>query len=468
MQIITPTQERHDEQLCARLAARGRSCNGVAVRDCLECRFMATQSKPLGRASIPLRATVILVGTLGSIYMVSQFLRNSIAVIAPNIAQELDLSASEIGLLASAFFFSFAAAQIPLGIALDRYGPKTCMLVCGGIAAFGAVIFAVATSPGGLIAARVLMGLGSSCYLMAPLALYARRYAPHQFASLTGIQMGLGSIGTLIATAPFAFAVAAIGWRATFFGVALLMVLVTVGVMLVVQETDQAARFEPKKESLAESLQGLKAAIRTPSVVPIFFLHLVTHASFVLVVGLWGGPYLTHIYGYDLTARGNMLFTAAVAQVAAAFLWGPTDRLFRSYKKPVLLGAISTALTLGVVGIFGKLPPGWLLAWFILVGALSAYTPVMIAHGKSLFPPHLVGRGITLLNMGTMGGVFLAQVISGFLIDLFPVKDGAYAFDAYRLVFGLQAGVMVAACAVYALKVRDPWREQPGPAPVNP
>jgi MFS family permease len=423
---------------------------------------MTTQSEPIGRAAIPVRATIILVGTLGSIYMVSQFLRNSVAVIAPNLAQELDLSASEIGLLASAFFFSFAAAQIPLGIALDRYGPKICMLVCGGIAAAGAVMFALAASPAALIAARIFMGLGSSCYLMAPLALYAQRYAPHQFASLTGIQMGLGSIGTLIATAPFALAVAAVGWRATFFGVAVLMVVVTVCVMVVVRDDGPPPRFEPKKESLGESLVGLMAAIRTPSVVPIFFLHLVTHSSFVLVVGLWGGPYLTHIYGYDLTDRGNMLFAAALAQVAAAFVWGPTDRLFRAYKMPVLLGAASTALTLGAVAVFGKLPTGWLLLWFILVGAFSAYTPVMIAHGKSLFPAHLVGRGITLLNMGTMGGVFIAQVISGFLIDLFPVRDGAYALDAYRLVFGLQALATLAACAVYWFRVRDPWREQHG------
>jgi MFS family permease len=421
---------------------------------------MTTQSEPIGRAAIPVRATIILVGTLGSIYMVSQFLRNSVAVIAPNLAQELDLSASEIGLLASAFFFSFAAAQIPLGIALDRYGPKICMLVCGGIAAAGAVMFALAASPAALTAARIFMGLGSSCYLMAPLALYAQRYAPHQFASLTGIQMGLGSIGTLIATAPFALAVAAVGWRATFFGVAVLMVVVTVCVMVVVRDDGPPPRFEPKKESLGESLVGLMAAIRTPSVVPIFFLHLVTHSSFVLVVGLWGGPYLTHIYGYDLTDRGNMLFAAALAQVAAAFVWGPTDRLFRAYKMPVLLGAASTALTLGAVAVFGKLPTGWLLLWFILVGAFSAYTPVMIAHGKSLFPAHLVGRGITLLNMGTMGGVFIAQVISGFLIDLFPVRDGAYALDAYRLVFGLQALATLAACAVYWFRVRDPWREQ--------
>jgi MFS family permease len=423
---------------------------------------MTTQSEPIGRVAIPLRATIILVGTLGSIYMVSQFLRNSVAVIAPNLAQELHLSASEIGLLASAFFFAFAAAQIPLGIALDRYGPKICMLVCGGIAATGAVLFALAHSPSSLIAARILMGLGSSCYLMAPLALYARRYPPHQFASLTGIQMGLGSVGTLIATAPFALAVAAVGWRSTFIGVAVLMVLVTISVMLVVREDTGARRFEPRQESLAESVAGLRAAIRTPSVVPIFFLHLVTHASFVLVVGLWGGPYLTHIYGYDLTARGNMLFAAAIAQVAAAFVWGPSDRLFRCYKVPVLLGAGATSVILALVAAFGVLPPIWLLAWFLLIGALSAYTPVMIAHGKSLFEPHLVGRGMTLLNMGTMGGVFLTQLISGFVIDLFPVENGAYALDAYRLVFGLQALAVAAACLVYWRRVRDPWRDQHG------
>ncbi len=421
---------------------------------------MTTQSEPIARVLIPWRATVILVCTLGSVYMVSQFLRNSVAVIAPNLAQELHLSASEIGLLASAFFFAFAAAQIPLGIALDRYGPKACMLVCGGIAAFGAVMFATATSPGGLIASRILMGMGSSCYLMAPLALFAQRYAPHQFASLTGIQMGLGSIGTLIATAPFAFAVAAIGWRATFFGVAALMVLATACVMIVVRENGGSApRFERKKESLAESLAGLAAAIRTPSVCAIFVMHLVAHASFVQVVGLWGGPYLTHIYGYDLTARGNMLFAAAIAQVAAACLWGPTDRIFRSYKLPVLLGAGSTALVLATVAVFGVLSPGWLLVWFVLAGAMTAYTPVLIAHGKSLFPPHLVGRGMTLLNMGTMGGVFLAQLVSGFLIDLFPSTNGAYALDAYRFVFGMQAAAVTVASVVYLFWVRDPWRD---------
>src|SRR5678815_5154906 len=146
------------------------------------------------------RDVVVLVTALAAIYLVSQFLRNSVGVIAPDLAAEIGLNAAEIGLLSSAFFFSFAAAQIPLGIALDRYGPKRCMLLCAVVAFLGALAFAVATTPAGLVTARVLMGLGSSCYLMAPLALYARRFPPERFTLLAGIQIGIGTVGTLFVT----------------------------------------------------------------------------------------------------------------------------------------------------------------------------------------------------------------------------------------------------------------------------
>src|SRR5437667_5135248 len=98
-------------------------------------------------------AAITLVATLISIYIVSQFLRNSVGVIAPNLAAELGLSPAEIGTLSSAFFFAFAAVQIPLGVALDRFGARRCLVVCAGIAVGGIILFASATSPGGLILA---------------------------------------------------------------------------------------------------------------------------------------------------------------------------------------------------------------------------------------------------------------------------------------------------------------------------
>ena len=120
-------------------------------------------------------------------------------------------------------------------------------------------------------------------------------------------------------------------------------------------------------------------------------------------------------------------------------------------------GAVMTALTLSVVAVLVKKKALWLPVWFIAMGAVSAYTPVMIAHGKSLFPPHLTGRGMTILNMGTMGGAFLSQTVTGFVINMFPIENGAYALDAYRAVFGLQALFVLASCIAY-LRAHDPWR----------
>lgn len=406
-------------------------------------------------SSLATRETVVLVAALGGIYIVSQFLRNSVGVIAPNLASELGLSASEVGVLASVFFFSFAAAQIPLGVALDRYGPRRCMLVCAAVAIVGTLMFALATSPFWLITARVLMGLGSSCYLMAPLALYAKRYSPDRFATLVGLQIGLGTLGTLLATAPFAMAVALFGWRASFVAIAAL-VLAAAAVVAVVVHDDKDGR--PRvHETLRESLRGTFEAVRVPSFWPVFALQLASYSSFVVVVGLWGGPYLTHIYGYGLTERGNMLFVAVVAQIVGAVVWGPTDRLLNSYKIPVLTGHLLTAAAMGLAAVLGVFSPIALLIWFVAIGFFPAVVTVLIAHGKSLFPQNLVGRGMTLMNIGTMGGVFVCQTITGFIIDLFPAAADGYALDAYRSVFAFQTGFILLACFIYFFS-RDPRR----------
>ena len=228
----------------------------------------------------------VFIGTLIAFYMISQFMRNSVGVIAPDLAAELSLSAADIGLLSSAFFFAFAAVQLPLGIALDRFGPRTVLLVCAGITVAGAIMFALATSAGGLIVARVMMGIGCSSSLMAPLALYAKRFPPGRFATLTGLQLGLGTIGTLFATAPLAYAAAGIGWRATFMVVGGLTLLGGLLVAIVVREDAPAGARPVRRETFRENIAGLVAVIRTPSVGSLFLMHWTGYATFALLVGL--------------------------------------------------------------------------------------------------------------------------------------------------------------------------------------
>ena len=161
---------------------------------------MTDREFPMKTYTLPLM-TIAVVATLCGLYTMSQFLRNSVGVIAPNLASEIQLSAAELGLLSSVYFLMFGLAQIPLGIALDRFGPKPCLLVSAVIAVAGCVVFAFAHSVTGLVLGRALLGLGTASFLMAPLALYARWFPPAQFSTITGLQLGVGTLGSLIATA---------------------------------------------------------------------------------------------------------------------------------------------------------------------------------------------------------------------------------------------------------------------------
>jgi MFS family permease len=421
-------------------------------------------TEPAGSMSIPSASRVpisgpaiALVATLISIYVVSQFLRNSIGVIAPNLAEEIGLSAAEIGLLSSVFFFSFAAVQIPLGMAIDRFGARRCLLAGVAVTVLGAILFAMATSAALLIFGRALLGVGVAGALVAPLTVYAKRFAPHRFATLTGLQIGIGTLGSLLATAPLALSTATIGWRNSF--LVLAAVTLVIGLLIALVVEDEAPATEGGRETLAESLAGILAVFRTPSVGRLFTMNLVIYSSFALIVGLWGGPYLTHIYGYGLEERGNILLVPVLTQMVGLILWGPMDRVMGSHKRPVLIGAGATAIALGYLGFAGTLTPPALMVWFAAFGFLAGFGPVLIAHGRALFPEHQVGRGLTVLNTASMGGTFLVQLISGLVIGQFPTaQDGSYALDAYRLVFGLQAGLMLLACLIY-LGARDPGED---------
>ncbi|MBA1155790.1 MFS transporter [Microvirga mediterraneensis] len=397
-------------------------------------------------------SALFLIAVLAALYAVSQFLRNSIGVIANDLARELHLTATQTGLLSSAFFFAFAAVQIPIGILIDRYGPKRVMLATAVLTVAGTILFALAPSASLLIAARALMGLGCSTFFMAPLVIYARRFPPQRFAGLTSLQMGLANTGTLAATAPLAASAAAFGWRASFLAVAVLTIIIWFAILWIVPKDPHAER---PKETWSDAFRGVAAALKVPSFWPVFFMHLTTYGCFASVIGLWGGPWLSDVHGADLAMRGNILLLGATAQICGMLLWGAMDRFWGSYKKPVLIGSTATILLLLLL-VLAPLDRTAVTFWFPLFGLCVAYTPILTSHGKSLFPSTLTGRGITLMNIGTMGGAFLSQSVTGMLIDLMGRSDqGLYRPEGYRLVFAALAGWLLLSLAFY-VKAIDP------------
>lgn len=411
-----------------------------------------------GAPGAPLSTLVLLVAAMCVIHIVSQFLRNSVGVIAPNLAQDFDLGGAGIGLLASAFFLGFAGAQIPLGVAIDRWGPRLAMSISMGITVVSVVLFAVAPTAEVLMLSRVLMGFGCASFFMGPLTIYSRWFPPERFSTLVGIQLGVSGLGVIGATAPLAYATSAIGWRSSFLIVAAIGAVVGVFVWLVARD-DPPGFVRPKAtESILETVAGLKDVVRLRSYMYVFAMQFAGYSTFLTVFGLWAGPYLAHVYGYDLEQRGNVLFLLAVTHLIASASWGPADRLFKSYKIPTAIGAGVTVLSLLWIAAVGRPSETMLLVWFVVFGFFASCTAVITAHGRSLLPPQFVGRGLTLLNLSTMGGVFIMQAATGAVVGLFDAPGGIYPVNAYRAAFACIA-VVLAVCTLIYLRSHDPARD---------
>lgn len=406
-----------------------------------------------------LKGSLLLVAMLVSIYMISQFFRNSINVIGPDLSREFDLDARSLSLVASIFFLSFALVQIPLGMAIDRFGPKVCLIAPALVALAGTLLFALARSYWELVAARAVIGVGCSSFLMAPLAIYAERFPPARFGSLVGLHVGAGSLGAIGATAPLAWASALWGWRSAFLFVAVFTVVLIILIVLFVHEEESGrARRQAKTESVSELLKGVVAVSKIDSFWPIFIMQMISYPAFGAIVALWSGPWLAQVYGIPLETRGNMLFAMTVSQIAGLFIFGSADRWFSSYKIPCTAGALVCACVLGLAALVA-IPANWVLAYLVLLGFVFGFSPALTAHGKSLLPPHLIGRGLSIMNIAAIGGVYFQQWLTGQVMDLFdPVMANGvriYPPEAFRWVFGMLAGEILVGVLVYS-RARDP------------
>jgi len=402
-------------------------------------------------------ALVATVAVLATATLMSQFFRNSVGVIATTLAGELDLDPDQLGLVASSFFLIFALCQIPVGVVIDRWGPRTALLGSGLFVVAGSIVFAHASGQAGLVAGRLLLGIGCSTFFMAPLVVYARSFNPAVFASLTGFQIAFSSLGTLIATAPLGWMTATHGWRSAFLLAAAVSLVLLLAILLIVRGPATGRLACAKPETLRETFAGMGAVVRTKGFGPLFLMSFSTYSTFGLIIGLWGGPYLSHIHGADLAMQGQVLFAMALAQIIGTMVWGSADRIAGAYKPVAVTGSALSLLLMAGLILGGAASP---LAAAVLMAALGfscAFTPVLVAHSKALFPPHLTGRGLSLINMGTMSGSFATQWVTGLAVKAVAGDTAVYPIAAFQVAFALQAALLACATLAY-LRATDPRR----------
>lgn len=430
--------------------------------------MIAGQSGPDDPAPIPPTALriFILVGVLCVTYMISQFSRHSTGVIAPDLARELNLAPQDLGVLSGAFFIAFAASQIPVGLMLDRYGARISMTVLMVFAIAGSLLFASAQSLSALSLARVLMGIGCSCMLMGPLMIYTRWFSRARFATLSGIHIAAGNVGAVMATAPLAFIAQWAGWRSAFSGLAVITVCMGILVWLIARDAPPGAReaapplHDRARESLWQSLMGLGDVLRNPSLPYLLFLQFVALGSMASIMGLWASPYLHDVYGLDGPERGSVLMVMSLSAATGLLFWGPMDMHLDSRKVPVLIGTSATAVMVGALAIVGAPDLMTVTLLLALIGFCNGSTAVVIAHGRAIFPDHLIGRGISLLNMGGMAGAGAFQYAAGLIVGQFASPGTPAPVEAYRLLFGFLSLSLLLALLFYA-RIRDvpPSRE---------
>lgn len=382
-------------------------------------------------------------------YILSQFFRSFLAVIAPELGKELGLDPQALAALQTAWIIGFIVMQFPVGWALDALGPRRTVPVTMIAAVAGALLFAHAETGLTLQLAMGLIGIGCSAIYMGAVYVFGRIYPPQRFALLCSWLIGIGSAGNLIAASPLALATSVIGWRGALLVMALVTALVALLLALIIRNPPRATSHH------AEGLiDGLKIILSIRALWPLLPLTTISYAVLIAERGLWAGPYLSDVFGLAPVERGTILLIMATSMSAGALIYGPLDRLFGGYKWISVMG---TALTMcAFLGLALFEPSLTRSAVFLSVlGAAGMTYGVLMAHGRAFVPDHLLGRGITFLNILFIGGAAIIQPVSGAVMTRLLTGP---ADVAYAVLHGGFAVLLLMSLVIY-LFAKDVRRE---------
>lgn len=358
------------------------------------------------------------------LFVLSQFYRSSIAVITPNLVNELHFDPEELGLISAAFFYSFAAMQIPVGLYLDRVGPRLFMTALSLLAAAGALVFAYGNSSEVLIVGRLLLGIGMSCNLMGPLKLVTTWFSPVYFATLSAIFVSVGTAGNIMATTPLVWFTNQFGWRTTFLLFAICNLFITILFFWVVRDRPAG---QPSKQP-EEKPDGL--SVFTHNIMQLFVRKdywLISMGTFfrygiyASVQALWAAPFLMTVLGFSQLMTGNLLFAMSIGLIIGSPICGwISDRVLLSRKHVIIAGLAVMAGILIVLSLLSK--DVWtfiIFALFFGFGFSSGAGQIMYAHIKERMPLENAGSAMTGINFFTMmGGAFFLHGI-GWAINAF-------------------------------------------------
>ncbi len=364
--------------------------------------------------------TVFFVFAFG--YFLSCLLRAITATLSPVLTLEFELMAADLGLLAGGYFLGFASMQIPLGYLLDKFGPKKIVSSFLLIAFIGTGAFALSQSFSGLLVSRILIGVGVSACLMAPLTGYRIWFAENQQQRTNSWMLMIASLGYLSSTLPVQLLLPTLGWRWIFGGIAALILISIILMLTFIPKWDYQ-----KDESLDNSLRlgSLVDVWKNKFFISVIPMGLFNYGGLIAIQTLWAGPWMIRVAGYSPLESATGLFWINITMLISFFLWGyflpRITNLGFSALKILKLGLPISFLVMLTIIILGSKAGAFYITLFILSSIfLSVIQP---AVGLS-FQSHLAGKAFTSFNLLIFLGTFIMQWFIGLVIDL--VKSFGY------------------------------------------
>jgi len=390
------------------------------------------------------RASVAVFLAFAFAYFFSALVRAITATLAPTLTAEFQLQARDLGLLAGGYFLGFAATQLPLGTWLDRHGPKTVILAFLTIAVAGCIAFALATSFSGLLAARVLCGVGVSACLMAPLTGYRRWFQPETQLRTNSWMLMTGSFGMVAATLPVQWLLPSYGWRPLFWGLAALLALSMVLIAWQVPRWEPAPAVAGPRGGYAEVWRHAYFRRMTP-------VGFFSYGGMIAIQTLWAGPWMVRVAGYEPLAAAGGLFLINLCMLATFWSWGlvnpwlarrgiGTDRL-------IAWGLPASFVVLGALIAVGPAAGAGTLALFCMASTFVSLAQPAVGMA---FPAALAGRALSAYNLVIFLGVFVVQWGIGLLVDGFRAA-GLDEVSCFRAAFGVFLATSVASYGYFLL-----------------
>jgi MFS family permease len=397
-------------------------------------------------------------------YFLSFFFRFVNAVIAKDLARDFSLTSSDLGFLTATYFLTFAAFQLPLGVLLDRFGPRRVLAALYCIAGAGALVFGLAQDFSTLSLGRALIGLGVSGGLMGAIKAFTLWFPLSQLATLNGLYLAAGGIGGLTATAPVEALLGPLGWRALFVGLAAMSVAAATLIFFVVPEK----RLPGEGQTLGAQIAGFGAIFGSADFWRIALPLVVCHATYQALQGLWLAPWMHDVAGLPRAAVANALLAAAVAYTVGSVFFGvASDRLARAGLSRMTVYKIGLAISLAAFAAIGAgvgagsggqsvKPDFTLVALLALYGFTAISAALAYALLTPLFPPEMTGRVNTASNVLMFSASFVFQWGFGAVLRLYPVTEGRYAPEGYAAAFLILGVAQLAVLAWLA-----PMRSRP-------